>query len=131
MSSYKANDTVGGLTQRQRRVGEEVRGLISECLARESFYVEGFNPAAVTITEVRMSIDLKHAFAFVMPLGGENVQETIAALKEVAPQIRTYLSKKLRLRLAPVVHFEEDKTFEQVERLETLLRSKQVAQDIK
>lgn len=126
----KQNNQSGTLTQRQRRVGEEVRQLLSTCLMKDDFHIEGFNTATITVTEVRMSADLKHAYAYVMPLGGEKVEKTLEILKNIAPQLRTFIAKKMRLRVAPVLHFEADKTFEQVDRLEALFKSDRVAQDL-
>ena len=118
------------LTQRQRRVGEEVRHLLSSCLVKDDFHIEGFDTACITVTEVRMSADLKHAYAYVMPLGGKKVEEALVVLKGIAPSLRTFLAKKLRLRTAPSLHFEADKTFDEVDRLEGILRSDHVAQDL-
>lgn len=120
----------GTLTQRQRRVGEEVRQLLSVCLMKDDFHIEGFNVSVITVTEVRMSADLKHAFAYVMPLGGEKIAKTLKVLKKITPQLRTYISKNLHLRIAPFLHFEVDQSFDQVDRLEALLKSTHVAQDL-
>lgn len=118
-------------SHRQRRVGEEVRHLLSSFLMRGDFYSDNPSSSLITITEVRMSVDLRHAFAFFMPLGGKGIEEALVSLKELAPQMRTFLAKSLRLRVAPMLHFEIDRTFEEVEKLEALLASNHVAQDLK
>ncbi len=130
MTKSKSNKQPAGPTQRQRRVGEEVRALLSSCLMRGDFHVPDFDGSLITITEVRMSVDLRHAFAFVMTLGGDNLEETISTLKQIAPLLRSHLAKSLRLRSAPMLHFEPDKTFDEVDRLERLLRLPQVVQDL-
>ncbi len=131
MSKAKTNPQAAGPTQRQRRVGEEVRALISSALMRGDLYIPDFDGTMITITEVRMSIDLRHAFAFVMPLGGENMDTTLETLKQIAPLLRSHLAKSMRLRAAPILHFEPDLTFDEVDRLERLFRLPQVAQDLK
>lgn len=130
MSKNKTKQIASGPTQRQRRVGEEVRALLSSALMRGDIHVDDFDSTRVTITEVRMSIDLHHAFAFVMPLGGEDMSGTLERLKEAAPFLRTHLAKSMRLRVAPQLHFEPDLTFDEVDRLEKIFRLPQVAQDL-
>jgi ribosome-binding factor A len=130
MSKSKPSKQPAGPTQRQRRVGEEVRALLSSVLMRGDLYVPDFKSEVITITEVRMSVDLRHAFAFVMTLGGENLEATLATLKQIAPLLRSHLAKSLRLRSAPMLHFEPDKSFEEVDKLERLFRLPQVAQDL-
>src|SRR3990167_1690298 len=110
MSRSKTKPQANGPTQRQRRVGEEVRALLSSALLRGDIHVPDFDGTRITITEVRMSIDLHHAFAFVMPLGGDDMPGTLLKLKEISPMLRTHLAKALRLRIAPVLHFEPDLT---------------------
>lgn len=130
MTKSNKNTKHAGPSQRQLRVGEEVRALMSACLMRGDVYIEDFNGSLVTITEVRMSVDLKHAFAFVMTLGGENLDETLAKLKQIAPLLRSHLAKSMNLRTVPILHFEPDKTFDEVDKLERIFRLPQVAQDL-
>lgn len=130
MTKSSKNSKNTGPSQRQLRVGEEVRALMSACLMRGDVYIEDFNGSLVTITEVRMSVDLKHAFAFVMTLGGENLNETLVKLKQIAPLLRSYLAKSMNLRTVPILHFEPDKTFDEVDKLERIFRLPQVAQDL-
>jgi ribosome-binding factor A len=130
MTKPNKTNLAAGPTQRQRRVGEEVRALLSSCLMRGDVYIADFNGSLVTITEVRMSIDLRHAFCFVMTLGGENLEKTLVKLKQIAPLLRAHLAKSMRLRAAPIIHFEPDKTFDEVDRLEKLFKNPIVAQDL-
>lgn len=130
MTKSKKNSQAAGPSQRQRRVGEEVRALLSACLMRGDVYIEDFNGSLVTITEVRMSVDLRHAFSFVMTLGGENLDETLVKLKQISPLLRSYLAKSMSLRTVPILHFEPDKTFDEVDRLERIFRLPVVARDL-
>ena len=84
----------------------------------------------VTVTEVRISPDLKHATAFVVPLGGEHVVEILAALKRSAPYLRGVVARTLRLRHAPALHFERDASFDHAEHIERILHSPEVQQDL-
>lgn len=119
------------LSFRQRRVGEEVRALLSSFLMRGDFYTTSEFSGMITITEVRMSVDLKHAFAFVIPLGGEDMEGALEFLKELMPQLRSCLAKSLRLKSVPILHFEADRSFEEVQKLENILNSERVARDIR
>lgn len=117
-------------TQRQRQVGEEVRHILSSLLQQGLWQEEALQDCSITISEVRMSIDLKHAFAFVIPLGGNNSSEVVGALNRSAPQIRHRLGKSIRLRMVPKLRFEYDQSFETANHIENLLRSPHVAQDL-
>ena len=117
-------------TVRQRRVGEEIRASLSSFLARGEYDTPALSSNLITITEVRMSVDLKHAFAFIMPLGGKNIEETMVFLKNLAPLLRFHVAKSFRLKVAPVLHFEIDRSFEEVEKLQAILHSERVAKDL-
>lgn len=130
MTRSKKNSQGSAPSQRQLRVGEEVRALLSACLMRGDVYIEDFDGSKITITEVRMSVDLRHAFAFVMTLGGEDLDKNMTKLKQIAPLLRSYLAKGMNLRTVPILHFEPDKTFDEVDRLERLFRLPHVAQDL-
>jgi len=119
-----------GPTQRQRQVGEEVRHILSALLQQGLWEDELLQDCSITISEVRMSIDLKHAFAFVMPLGGQNTSDVVKALNKCSPQLRYQLGKSLRLRTVPSLRFEYDHSFETASHIEDLLRSPHVAQDL-
>ncbi len=118
------------LSQRQLRVGEEVRHILSSHLQHGFPLDETLQDTSVTITEVRMSADLKHAFAFVMPLGGDKLNEVVEALNRVRPMLRTHLSKIMRLKFVPNLHFEADKSFEVASHINKILHSSHVSQDL-
>ena len=84
----------------------------------------------MTITEVRISPDIKNATVFVMPLGGGETDRVLASLKRAAPFVRRRLSKSLSLRRLPALSFELDKSFDNANRIEELLKSSGVAADI-
>lgn len=123
----------GGRSQRQLRVGEELRHILSEILLRGHFrdpdLISG--ASSVTVTEVRVSPDLRNATAFVMPLGGEDASKTIAALNRAQAYIRTEAAQRINLRLAPSFSFKLDESFDEAERVERLLRSPVVQADLK
>ena len=118
------------LSQRQLRVGEEVRHILSGILARGESFIDEVESTPLTISDVRISADLKHAFVYVMPLGGNNKQEICKALNENKAKLRHYLAKNLSLRVVPQLRFELDAMYDQMSSLNTLLHSSHVAQDL-
>lgn len=111
-------------TQRQLRVGEEIRHALAVVFERGEIRDPALQDVSITITEVRVSPDLKNATAFVMPLGGdrEQAQDTVDALSRARPFLRRCLAKAIQLRYVPDIHFNVDHSFEQVERIDQLLR---------
>ncbi|MGE0754356.1 MAG: 30S ribosome-binding factor RbfA, partial [Alphaproteobacteria bacterium] len=83
-----------------------------------------------TVSEVRVSPDLKNATAYVMPLAGNQKEELLMELQEFAPEIRHLVSKRVKLRHAPRIHFRLDQSFEEAERINGLLKDPQVARDL-
>lgn len=119
-----------GPTQRQLRVGELVRHKLAEMLARGEIYDDVLASHVVTITEVRMSPDLRLATAYVMPLGGKDTKIVLDALTRNSKFIRGEISHAVDLRVAPEVRFREDETFEEVSRIDRLLHSEKVRRDV-
>jgi ribosome-binding factor A len=76
----------------------------------------------ITVTEVRMSPDLRHATAFVTPLGGADMERVVAALKRAAPFLQRQIGRELRLRFTPALAFEADRSFDEASRIDRLLR---------
>lgn len=120
-----------GPSQRQLRVGELVRHKLSEMLVRGEIHDDVLASHVVTISEVRMSPDLKLATVYVMPLGGQDVKPVLDALARNRRFIRGEISHALDLRSAPDVRFREDETFEEASRIDRLLDSPKVRQDTK
>lgn len=119
-----------GPSQRQLRVGELVRHKLSEMLSRGEIYDETLALYVVTITEVRMSPDLRLATAYVMPLGGKDMKLVLEALARNARFIRGEIAHAVDLRSAPEIRFREDDTFEEVSRIDRLLHSETVRRDV-
>jgi ribosome-binding factor A len=118
-----------GPTQRMLRVGEQIRHVLAELLARGEIHDEMLSEHVITIPQVRMSPDLRIATAYVMPLGGEDIPEVITALNRHARFIRGHVAGQLSLQFSPEVRFRHDETFSEVMRIEQLLASPKVRQD--
>jgi len=119
-----------GPTQRMLRVGEMVRHKLSELLARGEIHDDVLASHVVTISEVRMSPDLRLATAYIMPLGGKGADAVIAALERHRKYIRGEVAQSLNLRSAPDVRFLFDDTFDEVSRIDALLHSERVRRDV-
>lgn len=119
-----------GLSQRQLRVGEMIRHALAEMLVRGEIHDETIQSHVITVTEVRMSPDLKLATAYVVPLGGVDLKPVLTALNGHKRYIRSVVAKAVNLKFAPDVRFREDETFEEASRIERLLHSDKVRQDL-
>jgi ribosome-binding factor A len=120
----------GERSQRQLRVGEEVRHALAQLLRPGALHDPALFDANVTVTEVQLSPDLRNATAFVMPLGGGNVGEILAGLRRSAPYLKGRLGKFVRLRRVPSLNFALDRAFDRADRIATVLRSDEVARDL-
>ncbi len=112
-----------GPSQRQLRVGEQLRHIIAETMQRGHFHDEILinNASIVTVTEVRPSPDLRQATAYVISLGGEDMEEILPALNESAPVFQKDINAKATLKFTPRVRFKLDTSFESVQKLDALL----------
>lgn len=119
-----------GPSQRQLRVGEELRHVLSALIQRGDFRDPALRNLNVTVTEVRMSPDLRNATAFITPLGGGDVGETVKALRHAAAFLRGEVAHDMKLRFAPALSFEADTSFEVASRIDSLLQSPEVARDL-
>ncbi len=126
----KAKRTPAGPTQRQLRVAEEIRHLLSAIFTRGEFRDPALADVQVTVTEVRISPDLKNATAFVTRLGRSDVVALLPALTRAAPYLRGELAKGMRLRVAPQVSFQPDTALEYAMHVDALLHSPEVARDL-
>jgi ribosome-binding factor A len=115
---------------RQLRVGEELRHALIEVLRRGGLRDPLLADADVTVSEVRMSPDLRAATAFVAPFGGGDAAALVAALNRAAPFLRGRIAQAVKLRLAPTLSFAPDRSFEAAGRIETLLHDPAVARDL-
>ena len=120
-----------GQSQRQLRVGEELRHLLALLLERGDMRDPDLRGASITVTAVNVSPDLRNATAFVMPLGGQHEDRLLAALRRAAPWFRAQVGERAGLRYAPEIRFELDRTFDEADKIGALLRRPDVARDIK
>jgi ribosome-binding factor A len=118
-------------SQRRRRVGEELRHVIAQILREGDYRDPVLRQSSITVSEVRVSPDLRNATAFVMPLGGANAAETLAALKRSTPVLRSLVARELTLRYTPNLTFALDETFDQADRIAALLASPEVERDLR
>jgi len=119
-------------SQRQLRVGELIRHTLAQLLSRGEIHDDLLASMVVTIPEVRMSPDLKIATAYVMPLGG-NIKDGDAIVKALASHkkfIRREVAKAVNLKFAPDIRFRFDETFDEANRIDALLNSPKVRQDL-
>ncbi|NCC22131.1 MAG: 30S ribosome-binding factor RbfA [Alphaproteobacteria bacterium] len=110
-------------SQRQLRVGEQIRHVIAETLQRGHFHDEALLDAGrVTVAEVRVSPDLKHAKAYVMTLGGEDMDDILPALNDASSYFQQEVNRKTALKFTPRICFVRDDTFDEADRIEKILR---------
>jgi ribosome-binding factor A len=117
--------------QRQLRVGEEMRHALSEILRDNRLSDPDLQDKVITVTEVRISPDLRNATAFVMPLGGTDTEKTVGALNRASGYFRGELARAINMRYAPTIRFRADETFEEASRIERILHDPAVARDLK
>jgi ribosome-binding factor A len=117
-------------SQRQLRVGEELRHALSRILQRGELRDPALQDVAVTVTEVRLSPDLKHATAYVMPLGGRHRDEVIAGLTRSAGYLRSQIAREVPLRFTPGLAFTLDLSFDHAHRINELLHRPEVERDL-
>ena len=109
-------------SQRQLRVGELVKQNIGELLIRNEAKIPSVNTKLITVTEVRMTPDLKTARVYVIPLGGIDTKETVRILTEYSHLVRRALSKRLDIKFLPKLNFVEDNSFEYAEKIERIIK---------
>ena len=109
-------------SQRQLRVGELIKQNLGQIFLRDEAKVPILETKNITVTEVRMSPDLKNARAYVIPLGGKDMDRAVSILTEFSHLIRKALSKKVDMKFLPKVHFVGDKSFDYAEKIEKLIK---------
>ena len=109
-------------SQRQLRVGELVKQNLGELFIRNEAKIPNINSKLITVTEVRMTPDLKTARVYVIPLGGIDTMETVKILTEYSHLVRKALSKRLDIKFLPKLTFVEDNSFEYAEKIEKLIK---------
>jgi len=108
-------------SQRQLRVGELIKQSIGEIFIRNEAKILALNTSIITVTEVKMTPDLKSARVYVIPLGGKNTKKIVSILTEFSHLVRKALSKKLDAKFLPRLAFVEDNSFEYAEKIERLI----------
>ena len=119
MNNHSTHKT---FSQRQLRVGELVKQNLGELFIRNEAKIPSINSKLITVTEVRMTPDLKTARVYVIPLGGIDTKETVKILTEYAHLVRKALSKRLDIKFLPKLTFVEDNSFEYAEKIERLIK---------
>ena len=117
----RQNDNVP-FSQRQLRVGELIKQSLGQIFLRDEAKVPSIITKNITVTEVRMSPDLKNARAYVIPLGGKDTENTVNVLTQFSHQIRRALSKKIDMKFLPKVSFVGDQSFDYAEKIEKLIQ---------
>ena len=115
-------DNNSPFSQRQLRVGELIKQSLGQIFLREEAKVPSLTTKNITVTEVRMSPDLKNARAYVIPLGGKDTENTVNVLTKFSHLIRKALSKKIDIKFLPKVSFIGDKSFDYADKIEKLIQ---------
>ncbi|MEK9545145.1 MAG: 30S ribosome-binding factor RbfA [Pelagibacteraceae bacterium] len=108
-------------SQRQLRVGELIKQKLGEIFIRNEAKILALDTSVITVTEVKMTADLKSARVYVIPLGGHDTKEIVSILTEYSHLVRKALSKKLDIKFLPRLAFVEDNSFEYAEKIERLI----------
>jgi ribosome-binding factor A len=131
MSRHRHPARASGPSQRQLRVGEVLRHVLSDILSRGEVRDADLEGVPITVTQVKPSADMRHAIVFCEPLGGKNADRVIEALNRHRGYLRGVLGHAVRLRFTPELRFAEDSSFAEAEKIETLLKSARVQRDLK
>lgn len=131
MAMARSTSTSGAPTQRQLRVGERVRHVLAEILARGEVYDPDLARHVITVPEVRMSPDLKLATVLIMPLGGRDAETVLGALGRNAKGLRQALARQVSdLRAVPDLRFRLDDRYDEARRVERLFDDPKVQRDL-
>ncbi len=128
--SAKRFTTASGPSQRQLRVAEVIRHRLAEVLARGDVHDPDLSRMSITVAEVRCSPDLKHATAYVMPLGGQGADLALVALRRNKAELRHQVARDLGLKFAPDLRFELDATFDRMDDARRLFNDPRVQADV-
>ncbi len=127
----RPNPNPGQPSQRQLRLGEQVRHVLADVLARGDLHDVSLAGMMISVLEVRMSPDLRHASVLVMPLGGKAEAEAVAALNRNAKALRGALSRRLReLKFSPDLRFRLDDRYDEAARIEKIFHDDRVKRDL-
>jgi ribosome-binding factor A len=130
MRHKHTRDSGPNASQRQLRVGELVRHAMAEMLTRGDVHDPVIEGHLITVPEVRMTADLRLATIYIMPLGGRDANEVVAAFERHKKFLRGEIAHRINLKFAPDIRFRVDERFEEAERIDKLLRSPAVKRDL-
>src|SRR5271170_4382239 len=130
MTRHHQREHSPGGSQRQLRVGELIRHELAEMLSRGDIHDPVVEAHMITVPEVRMSPDLRLATIYVMPLGGRDATDVVAALERNKRYVRGEIARRVNLKFAPEIRFRADERFDEAERTEKLLRTTVVQRDL-
>ena len=126
----RKTETAEGRSVRLLRVGEQVRHVLSEILARGDVHDETLQSHLVSVTEVRMSPDLRHATVFVKPLLGQDEDVVLKALRTNTAYLQREVAHRVRMKFAAKLKFIADESFDEGGHIDAILRSPKVKQDL-
>ena len=115
-------------SQRQLRVGELIKQNLGQIFLRDEAKIPNLETKNITVTEVRMSPDLKNAKAYVIPLGGKDTEKTVSVLSDFSYLVRKVLSKKIDMKFLPKIYFVGDESFDYAEKIEKLIQNNKYAE---
>jgi ribosome-binding factor A len=130
MARGSHREAKSGPSQRALRASELVRHALAEILSRGEVHDPVIQGHMITVPEVRMSPDLRQATVYVMPLGGRDEKEVVAALERNKKFLRGEIARRVNLKFAPEIRFRLDERFDEAERIEKLLRTPEVRRDL-
>ena len=130
MARHHQREQEKGPSQRQLRAGELIRHALAEILARGEVHDPVIEGHMITVPEVRLTADLRLATVYVMPLGGRDQGEVLAALDRNKKYLRGEIARRVNLKFAPDLRFRIDERFDEAERIEKLLRTPAVQRDL-
>ena len=131
MARHHTQHSPQGPSQRQLRVGEMLRHALAQILLRGEIRDPDLDGVSITVTQVKPSGDMRHATAFVEPLGGQNAKAIVAALNRHKAFLRGEMGRVIELKFTPELRFVEDTSFAEAQRIENLLKSERVQRDLK
>ncbi len=131
MSKFKTPTGSSGRSPRQLRVGEELRHALAASFQDGDYPWPADVPRSIiTVTEVRVSPDLRNATAYIVTMGGQHNDETVKVLNQSKPYFRHVIAENVELRFVPQIHFQLDTSFEYAEKIERILHDPSVARDL-
>ncbi len=119
-----------GENPRSLRIGEAIRHALAELLPHAHFRDPALHDVSVTVTEARVAPDLRNVLVFVLPLGGKNTDEIVAALNRASPYLRGEVARAVRMKFAPRLRFTVDETFDRSQHVTDLLKDPRVQRDL-